>query len=348
MKIILAFILLTFVLQVLSQSTLSLTGTLYDFKNSDSGGHPDFNFNPICGLVKGLVEQKIGEDRKPVLSSMGQNSGCMHGKTYFDQWFRSTPGVNYVFPDYTVTAYWDSGKKSFVYNNNNFFPLDTPNTGFGTEGKSHNYGFCFELHNTFTYVGGEQYWFQGDDDVWVFINDQLVIDLGGVHGPSDGTVNLDSLGLTVDQTYNFDFFFCERHESGSNMAFSTTVKLDPCGTTDTDGDGTPDLCDNCPTGNLNLEFEDSTITGTTATVYVKLNNNVRSGVTVTFDWGDGQTEDRYITIDSSITHKYEKEGTYTVTASFTGAGCGSDTETTECKIGSRIAPSCVNRILLPQ
>jgi fibro-slime domain-containing protein len=237
------------------------------------------------------------------------------------------------------------GKKPTYTIITTFFPLD--DKGYGTEGKPHNYGFCFELHNVFTYTGGESYWFQGDDDVWVFINDQLVIDLGGVHGPADGTVYLDQLGLTVGNSYNFDFFFCERHQSGSNMAFTTTVQLDPCGTADADGDGTPDLCDNCPNGDINLEFSDSSITGKTATVSVKLNNSVRTGVPVTFDWGDGETQDRTLNYDSTVTHKYEKEGTYTVTASFSSSGCGSDSETTEVKIGSRIAPSCLNRVVLP-
>jgi len=198
------------------------------------------------------------------------------------------------------------------------------------------------LHNTFTYLGGENYWFQGDDDVWVFINDELVIDLGGVHGPAEGSVSLDSLGLTVDNSYSFDFFFCERHQSGSNMGFTTTIKLDPCGTSDQDKDGSPDKCDNCPMGDLNLEFGKSSVTGRSATVDLLLNNPTRQ-VTVSMDWGDGLIEEKYLTIDSSLVHQYSSEGTYTITASFAAPGCGSDTETTEVKIGSRIAPTCLNK-----
>jgi fibro-slime domain-containing protein len=69
--------------------------------------------------------------------------------------------------------------------------------------------------------------FTGDDDLWVFINNRLVIDLGGVHGPESASVNLDTLGLTAGNTYNFDLFFAERHTSGSNFRVETSIVLEP-------------------------------------------------------------------------------------------------------------------------
>merc|ERR1719362_2416046 len=117
-----------------------------------------------------------------------------------------------------------SETNSYVVDSPNFFPID--GKGWNDESHGHNYWFTLEFHHSFIYQGGEEFSFRGDDDMWVFINGTLALDLGGVHTELTEKVELDHLGLTTGEPVSLDVFYAERHTVGAHFRIETTIRLD--------------------------------------------------------------------------------------------------------------------------
>ncbi len=193
-----------------------LIGTIRDFHDT----HPDFEAE--LGAETGIVEDVLGSDGKPVYAG-GAGTVTTHGEAAFDQWYNDTVDVN-MSTQWTIQLV-EGTDGVWVFDDQEFFPID--GMLFGEEGNPHNYHFTYELHTQFTYNGGEVFRFTGDDDLWVFINNRLAIDLGGVHGQLTQEADLDDqaadLGISTGNVYTLDFFFAERHLVESHFRIDTTI-----------------------------------------------------------------------------------------------------------------------------
>jgi fibro-slime domain-containing protein len=146
-----------------------------------------------------------------------------NGPLHFEEWYQNLPGVNQPF---AVDLWLEPVGSTFVFDSSLFLPL----TDWGFKD---NYLFTTELHTTFEYKGGEVFQFRGDDDVFVFVNGFLGVNLSGVHTPQEGSIDLDAkatdFGLEVGKSYALDLFQAERQPSGSNFRVETTLAFTGCG-----------------------------------------------------------------------------------------------------------------------
>lgn len=215
MKKILGILALTAAVQA-HAAPITLTGTVRDF-------HADgVNFEgAITGLRTGAVATTLSGSA-PTLTASGATHISNTGAGAFDNWYtRATDTASHAI---TLT---ESTPGVYSYATSAFFPID--NQIYGNEGNGHNYHFTYAITANFGYVqgAGQTFRFSGDDDVWVFFDGLLGIDLGGVHGEVAQTVNLDTLfaGTRATGNYSFNFFFAERHLTGSNFSIETSLVL---------------------------------------------------------------------------------------------------------------------------
>lgn len=180
-----------------------------------------------------------------------------------EKFFNPSPKAGTIYDENYTNS---EGQKNIIFTNN-FWPLDgaqdkkdpvfgetdkdVPYRGYisggngnwtaepGTfpvsdDGRAHNsfFGMQYAVEFTLTpdYVGPLEYTFFGDDDMWVFLDQQLVCDIGGVHSSVGEYVNLwdyinksDGEERTETKTHTLTIFYTERGASGSTCYMNFTL-----------------------------------------------------------------------------------------------------------------------------
>lgn len=173
----------------------------------------------------------------------------------------------YGFDADSQYAAYDTTSKTFNRSPQNYCTNQTDTTPcfapFGHDTADNKYSFGMNLGANFYMPKDGQvnnqdmvFDFTGDDDVWVFIDDVLVLDLGGIHQALDGSINFATGKITYNktqshgnspaatiteafrkagkkwdptpyETHHLSFFYLERGDGGSNCKIKFNLPVKP-------------------------------------------------------------------------------------------------------------------------
>ncbi len=172
---------------------------LYDVSLKDKLYSRQFEWSS-CGyenqeVEQGMVDFYLDKNNFPV--AIGGELTSNRGLSNMKRWFNAVEGKSKAYAGTIKMNYKTSGSE-FEFASEEFYPLDE--AGFSSsdavnrDGHNHLFTMSFAVPFTVLVSGEEEFRIVADDDTFVFVGNELAIDMGGIHEATEGALRINENG----------------------------------------------------------------------------------------------------------------------------------------------------------
>lgn len=222
-----------------AEEYLALKARWFDHDYGDFGG--EFSATGVTGCVhdvnavkKGLVQDTLAFDaakgkKYPRRGAVDDCSGEI------EKWFDPAESRAVSCGNLFLRNIGDTSRPVWKFDEPAFFPVDDISSQRiyappGGPNRSNDYAYCMEINAGLDYRGGETLKFRGDDDLWVFLDNRLALDQGGIHFAREETISLDTLPFLrgkLGRSLDLDVYYCSRQPATAVFGMEAAAALKP-------------------------------------------------------------------------------------------------------------------------